>query len=172
MKFHIAKATLKQTPAWLWNEKYGTAVAVCRMKADVLPTWSVKLVLELRPEEWECLPKGNGSRDGGFRGMHQSRPCQKMPPLWTGLITIVTTLAHAKCSWSHTWPLAFSSRGNSVLAKGELGLGRPAVFLHLYGGRAVCRGSRERQDTSRSKAQLLCLVAGRSTKDNRFPHLA
>ena len=87
---------------------------MCRMKADVLPTWSVKLVLELRPEEWECLPKGNGSRAGGFRGMHQSQLCQKMSPLWTGLITIVTALAHAERSWSHRRPFAFASRGNGI----------------------------------------------------------
>lgn len=139
-------------------KKYGTAVAVCRMKTDVLPTWSVKLVLELGPEESECLPKGNGSRDRGFRGMHQCRPCQKPSSLWTGLITIVTTLAHAECSWSHGWPFAFCSWGNSISnaqLNVELGLDQPAVVLYRSDWPAQCRELRERQDQQKQSPVFL-----------------
>lgn len=141
------------------------------MKADVLPTWSVKLVLELGPEEWECLPKGNGSRDGGFRGMHQRQPCQKMSPLWTGLITRVTALAQAKCSWSHSWPSAFSSWVYSI---SSAGMRWRWVWLNqlcscISETRGLGRGLRGRRGISRNKDQFLCLVVGRSAKDSLFP---
>lgn len=149
------------------------------MKADVLPTWSVKLVLELGPEEWECLPKGNGSRDGGFRGMHQSQPCQKASPLWTGLVTAVTALARAKCGWSHTWAFVISSWECSVssawLREDWLWMGQLCSCLLVTTGHYAGiyeRGKTEAQQKARpmeGKTQLLCLIVGWAAKDDLLP---
>lgn len=63
------------------------------------------------------------------------------------------------------WVFQLGKRRLECAAKVELGLDQPAVLLHRSDHRAVCRGLRERQDTSENKAQFLCLVVGRSTKD-------
>lgn len=77
--------------------------------------------------------------------MHQRQPCQKMSPLWTGLITRVTTLAQAKCSWSHRWLFAFSSWVYSI---SDAGMRQSWVWLDqlcscILQTQGLCRDWRE-----------------------------
>lgn len=127
VKFCIAKATLKTNPSLAPVRKIQNSS--CCVQDESWCFANLKCKADAGTGAWRMGVFAKRKWKQGWRvsGNASKWALPKASPMWTGLVTRVTALAHAKCSWSCSWPFAFSRWG----AASQIHRNLPAVLLCL-----------------------------------------